>query len=325
MEEFFKVQYLSNEKDFIFNFGINKGYVISYSKVDRCFLISAQARQLYRNICNYAYGDKKDCFPSQKTLMLELGWSKNTLISYIKELEEAGFIILQHNPGKVTTYNIVELHKVPVLTHSEILHEVKDRIADIDKFYTLFEKYLQSDLYNNVKTSKNPLIYYEEIIKWFLQEEVVISPVSPSKPSNLPKAFPKNEGITIEKTLDKKPKKKHIKYTEIPVDEWNSKHFCDYFCDKYVEKFNLPYLISIKELSIIKKLIEAKPKKLIQQYIDWFFDIDVFKPKDVTVFASKYVQTSLDYYQKYGKLPTYTENKQEVNSEWLKNLDDRFK
>lgn len=172
MEDLFLVEFASTEKQFVYNVGVNRGHSLSYSKVNRCLFISSEAKQLYHNICDYAYGDKRDCFPSHQSLLFELGWGQTKLKEVIKELKESNLIKVKNIPGKSSIYSIQELHKVPALYHSEIIYAVinllKSRNSyDHKDFIKKFNEYKKSDLFKEVVESGDPTKYSDILMNHF--------------------------------------------------------------------------------------------------------------------------------------------------------------
>ncbi|MFF2480261.1 helix-turn-helix domain-containing protein [Paenibacillus sp. NPDC058071] len=145
----FESRFLSTEQDFIYNFGVNRGHTLSYLKINRCYFLSAEAKQLYHNICDYAWGDKRNCHPSQSILRLELGWSRSSMDKYMKELRESGLIHCESlGVNKPLLYHIAELRTVPCIVHSELIHRVKEELGvKPDDFYpamAAYKKFIRS-------------------------------------------------------------------------------------------------------------------------------------------------------------------------------------
>ena len=59
--------------------------------------ITASARCVYLQLRSYISSEKNFCYPTRQTLMKELGFSKNTIIRSLRELEIAGFIRSEKN------------------------------------------------------------------------------------------------------------------------------------------------------------------------------------------------------------------------------------
>lgn len=79
-----------------------------------------QSKALYAYFCSYS-GAGNSCIPSQKLICKQLSLTRNTLVKYIKELEEANYIEVIKNQSETgqtltTQYNLVEK---PVLSVTE--------------------------------------------------------------------------------------------------------------------------------------------------------------------------------------------------------------
>lgn len=176
MDDLFLIEFASTEKQFIYNEGVNRGHSLSYSKVNRCLFISAEAKQLYHNICDYAYGDKRDCYPSHQSLMFELGWGNTKLKEVIKELRDVSLIDVKSVPGKSSVYVIREINLVPTLYHSEMIYALakyarENSIYDTKAFQKKVGDYKKSDLFKEVSTSNNPTTFKEVIFDYFFNNE----------------------------------------------------------------------------------------------------------------------------------------------------------
>lgn len=60
--------------------------------------LSRNARLTYAILASYAWGDKNQCYPGQRTLAALLGCSERKVRDYIRELEDAGYVEKQHRP-----------------------------------------------------------------------------------------------------------------------------------------------------------------------------------------------------------------------------------
>lgn len=325
----FQVEFMSSQDNFIYNFGVNKGYNISYKKIDRCYFLSSQATQLYRNIAHYAYGDKVECFPSQVALSLELDWDTDTLKKYTDELKDKKLIETKKRPGKTMTYVLNELHKVPVIIHSEIVHEIRVEYFNgsekIMEFKKKLKKYKKSNLFKEVEASENPLDYKDKIEEWFLAE----GREEKFESIDFPKTFSIN-GINKESSTGKKKNKVRNPY-QLPVEEWGTHQFVKYFEAEYKNKFNMVYITSGADMKMMKRLLENRgdEKEVLKQHLDNYLKLDFFNPKIIKTFCSNSVQSMLDFYLTNGELPSYNKNKSktqiETSSERKKELDELFK
>lgn len=312
------ISFLSKEQDFIHNFGVNRGYSLSYSKVDRCLFLSSDAKQLYRNICSYAYGDKRNCFPSQQSLKLELGWGNDKFNNVLDELRDFGLIITENRRGHSLIYKIVELNKVPVLIHSEIIYTVREQCSD---FFSKLREYKSTELYS--LANKEPLKYREQIIQWFSNH------VTQREDSCTKRLLPKVIDESLEVDISKETVQKKKVGVDSPVDEWNFHTFIKYYDSLYKKKYLKPYLVLKADLKQLSNLLKIKDNETIKEYMELFIDLEFFDTKTIKAFCSNYTQTALDYYTKTGKLPN-TSYKKESKSEpetlddWANEVDNIF-
>jgi hypothetical protein len=322
--ELFGLNFKSDEKQFVFKFGVNKGYTIAYTKVERCLFLSSNAKQLYHNLCIYAMGEED--FVNQAMLRLELGWSKQTLTQYLNELKGYGFIeSIEVARNKPCEYKLVELNKIPLLTHSELIYcflkQYKiEKSSDVEKFFSVLSKYKESSLFNEVQNSSDILAYKDKIFKWFYTNFFECEKPDISLPIvwNL-------ESVEIENPKSKKKKSK--KYAEVSLNEWNTNHFCYYFADKYKEKLGSPYIVTNADRGALKRLLEEKAPELIKKYIDIYIEQDYFEVKTIKGFSSSFVQSVLDSYCKFGRLPSFKKsdsNVQSIDDEWMKQVEHVF-
>lgn len=310
MEELFDVRFLVSESNFIYNFGINRGHTISCNKVDRCLLLSSEAKQLYRNLCGYAYGHKRDCFPSQVTLCLELGWSRGTVVKYIEELKSKGFIyVVSQGVGKPILYNMVDLSQVSYLVHSELIYSYKQErkigLEACDKFREVINVYAKSEMMGE---SYSDLVKHKEaLFNWFDNEL--------NKPI-LPAAFDSCE-------QEKKSKKEVGKWSS--VSEWNAYDFLEYFCQRCFEVLKVVYTSKKADIHAMRRLLKNVEKEDLKTKIDAYTALEYFEIKTVTNFSSQYVQSVLDYYIRTGNLPKQKPSKEgTVDEVWVRGLNDLF-
>ena len=73
-----------------------KGYGFVAKKVMRDKTLNILSKAVYAYICSYT-GKGKDAFPSQNLICRDLGIGKSTLVKYIKELKDRGYVtVIQH-------------------------------------------------------------------------------------------------------------------------------------------------------------------------------------------------------------------------------------
>lgn len=111
-------------KHYFKNTGTSQSPVV----VDRCLFLSVGAKQLYSNLCQYAYGSKKSCYPSQALLMMELGTAPATLNKYLDELREGQLIMTSKYYNGALLYTIEDVWRPICLHHSEWVWKIIELI-----------------------------------------------------------------------------------------------------------------------------------------------------------------------------------------------------
>ncbi len=310
------IKFAPSENSFIYSEGVNKGHTLSYSKVNRCLFLSPGAKQLYHNLCEYAFDGKRDCYPSQATLCLQLGLSKTTIKEYTDELKDAGLIeITQERIGKPYHYHIVELHMIPMLVHSEAVYMA---ISLFKKFR--WEVTEAVSLYSNTelfrKASKEPVEHQQQINDWFAEYFNLLAMEDPNRNEITAEATP---AVSVEKRLalgippkvvdqtssveEKKTKGGgKISHLNIPMQDWNTHHFISYFEQKYLERMKLPCMNTMKERGAFARILQvyATNKEALRKKIDVYMEQDYFMPKGVSGFCSNITQSYIDQFLETG-------------------------
>ncbi|MFY0609956.1 MAG: helix-turn-helix domain-containing protein [Hyphomicrobiaceae bacterium] len=68
--------------------------------------LSVGAKLAYAMLLSYAW-QKDSCFPGQETLAADMGVSKRSVITFIKELDRAGFVsVKRQGLGQVNLYTL---------------------------------------------------------------------------------------------------------------------------------------------------------------------------------------------------------------------------
>lgn len=301
------------EEDFIHNYGVNKGYFLSYPKVTNCLFISSEAKELYGHLKSFAYGNKHSCFPSQTLLGLGLGWTRNTVNKYTQELRDSGLIeTVSQGANRPLIYRIKELQDVPVLTHSEIVWSLlPEEYNQLTEFIEVVKKYRQSDLFKEVSKSEHPEEYIKDITYWFKcsmagqEPKIEILPNETQK-APLPNIVPTIEGVEAEKAEGKGRKRSAKDYRDTDISEWNTNHFCQYFEAAYYAEFKTPYMTSRVDRKLMKQLVEGRDNnEVLKLHIDNFMRLEQLSPKNIGTFRLNFVQSSLDNYLKNGVVPPY--------------------
>lgn len=342
MEERFTTRFASSEKEFLTQFGVNFGFTQIHSKVDRCYFLSSDAKALYHNLNQYAYNGSKECFPSQALLRAELGWSKHLMTKCVDELRQKGFVSTHRNPGSSLVYTLEELHTIPAIVHSEIVHELRKEFfssTDREQFATALADYKESELFVKVVGSPDPTVYQESIREWFMrwqsgevqeaQDEVGIAelessefeePLTESAKTTVPNrsrrvTVIREEGVEKvgDPTKPEKSRKKKVPKDPAyaPVEDWDSTHFRKHFKELYFKKYNNLYQWTKEDQGHIGRLMSVKDNHLLKEQMEKFFEIDQFSPKTVRLFSSTNTQSVLDEFSRTGKLPWYMTKKDE--------------
>lgn len=324
----FNFEFTSQENQFIFKFGVNKGYIQFCNKVNKCLFLSCGAKQLYCVL--YSYVINEGNFPNQAMLSLELGVNKNTFYRYLNELENFKFIEKKiDNKNKFLTYLINEVQNIPLIVHSELIYKfiknneiINDNL--LNKMITALNKYKTSDLFKEVMSNEN-ILNYEDVISDYLYNEVFGVPNKHLKEEVLKQIDvpPVWYLDNVEKEGEEKSKKQKVKsYKDTPINEWNVNHFCYYFSDKYKEKFEMPYVITNADRGALKRLLkERSNQEIMKNYLDTFLEQDCFNVKTIKGFTSSFVQSSLDNFFKTGNLPFYKKGTVKVDNEWLNDIN----
>lgn len=327
---------MNKENEFIHQFGINRGFQTSTQKVDRCLFLSSDAKQLYRNICHYAYGDRRGCFPGQATLRLELGWSRGLMSKILKELIDLGFIATSsRGANKTLCYHIKELNLVPILYHSEIVHGLKPaNSVEVEAFSALLDEYKSSELYAKVNSSGVPNQFSDEIKAWFSERmsdsselEEDKSPDEPTEHKTLRRIEPKI-APTVDKVLDSNSKPKgggSGHYSKKDVEVWNYKDFCEYFKDKYNENHKSTYMGNMNEDRIfMKNVVDKRGKDITKELIDLYILNTDYSLKLVKHFSNSNVQQNLGVLRDTGKMHEFHRENKSVPKPTSEDFDPEF-
>ena len=315
MEETFKVRFQNSEEHYIHSEGVNTGYTRSFNKVDRCLFLSDRVRKLYLTIRSYAYGEKRDCHPSQATLRVDLRWSKQTLKTYMDELEASGAIFIERKAAnKTSTYWFMEIQNVHCVVHSELVQEYRPvGTAALEAFLEKLDEYEKSELYlEAINTDVKELSKLRGKIGVFFCEEsdntgeepVVTTPQIP-RPFPAVRVIP-TEGIELGSESIPKSKKKKVDIND-PFDVWNCHHFLAYFEELFVRKHGTTYQPEVGDLRALKLAIDkCDNNEQFKQRMEIYFEhSEVFSMNNLKGFCGHYVQNSLTNYLTYGKFNTY--------------------
>ncbi|MEC0276784.1 hypothetical protein [Peribacillus frigoritolerans] len=338
MEEIIEIRYADSEDDFLYREGVNRGWVLSFAKIDKNFYIDSNERSLLNLLKQYAQGSKK-CFPGRDTLCEELGgWSTGRLTESIKEAERLKLIKTVKEKGKNTIYYLLELHKCPVIAHSEFVHSIKKKYVKqglADKYKEAHKKYRQSELIKEVFSSDNPLQFRQQISDFFSSYIEGKNESAPTPKPKTPNPFygnlPPTDAESVkdpEENNKKKPKSKNP--DEVEIGEWNTHHFLAFFKLKFTEKMNAAYPTNLKEdLGAMKHVLsQTSDNEKVRKLIELYFENFNGTVHSVKNFSSSFVQQKLIFILNSGSSTSYKKNSGKAQpqsdemKDWASRLDE---
>ena len=96
-----------------------EGYGVVAKKVMRDKTLNILSKAVYAYICSYT-GKGKDAFPSQNLICRDLGIGKSTLVKYIKELKDRGYVtVIQHKEKGKFAQNLYTVNAIPCIVSSD--------------------------------------------------------------------------------------------------------------------------------------------------------------------------------------------------------------
>ena len=100
--------------------GIYKeGYGFIAKKIMKDRNLNVISKAIYAYICSYA-GKGHNAFPSQKLISTDLGINVGTLVKYIKELKDSGYItVIQHKEKGKFSQNLYTINILPCRTAAD--------------------------------------------------------------------------------------------------------------------------------------------------------------------------------------------------------------
>ena len=317
--ELIELKLCNKENDFIYNFGEINGHTIIPNKILYSYFLSDRAKILYAAICGFAYGNKRDCFPTQVTLMDYLDWTKATLEKYLNELRNVGLIeTVSNGRNKPLVYKIRELQAIKILYHSELLHAIRVELSlDVEEWTKRRKAYMKSELFHEVNSSENPFSLKDKVYQWFFNygidgtdstcdcEEQSIK-VTIGFNRRLPPVPPKYDSLVNEEAKNKR--KKSVSYNSKALSDWNASDFCDYFGDQYFAHRGIPYYKNAENDVIFMKnvLRQRENKELVKTLIDLFMEHpEIVEPQNVQNFSSARTQQLLDTLLRTGSIPSF--------------------
>lgn len=250
-------------------------------KVDRCYFLSLSAKQVFRHI--FILADQKEYF-TEETVAIELGLDQQSVHRAIEELISAEILSMRDK-----TLHIRNPQDSPLLIHAEIIHQIKQEVGS--KFFACLKAYKTSRLCDDA--SQHPEQYADRVREFFLTDEG--NRESSQAVSRKPSFF-HDTGVSRSKSPDGAAKERKIKrYDQLPVEEWGSQQFCDYYSYLYQKRMKRPYLLSLKDLKQMKRLLGAGLERgELRRRIEFFISSSLFEVKTIAIFCSAYVQSRLD-------------------------------
>lgn len=320
---------ISDEKQFVHRDAFNKGYVQIPSMVENCIGLSNHAKTVYSNILNHVYEKGHAAFPSTYRLAIACSCSVNSVINYINELVDKGFIEKEsRGRGKSNFYYVREVHEVPLLRVSEMFWKCMSKLThtygwkDIMQAKEKILKFMGEIGYvlQDMETDEESMSQLTELLKYTMKGgtiEVGLLPKNmkfqksvdkgPSK-SNISTA---HNGHKTKKTVRTVPvgiKNNH--WALMDLSEWGVEQFKEYYYDKYLNVTEQPHPRNIKKhTGIMRRLVNSVDGKneLLKQYIDSVFEIGYDNMTLDYMSATRVgeIQTFIST----GKRPFYLENK----------------
>jgi hypothetical protein len=332
----FRVELCDQQESFMMHYGENKGFSMIPNKVTDCMFLSLGAKQLYTCLKAYAW-EKQECHPSQATLRGKLRCSRQTLLNYLKELVDKGFIIIEKgSANSVDTYHLIELHRIPMLRHSEMVHSLKPvGTEQVDEFYRAVAEYEKTDLYKSLNSCTKPEHYMTTLAQWFsdfasseqMESEELVEEPLPAEPPRRQLNVKPSKSQEVDKVADvdkvSKPKKKKVDLND-PVLTWNCHYFMKYFEQLYVAKYKTPYFTERWDLRSLSVAIEKRGNnELLKAMMDIYFEHgEAFSKHYVSGFCGTYVQNSITAFMTTGKFYTRFDDKGEEPDEPVQSDED---
>lgn len=289
---------VSDEKQFLYRDSFNKGHIQTPSMFENCLGLSNDAKTVYSNILNHVYGKGNYAFPSTYKLAISCSCSVNSVVAYINELVDKGFIDKEtRGRGRSNHYHIRDIHVVPLLRVSEMFWKCMSMLTHIygwRKLHPAKEKILKfmdksGYLLQDMETDENAMKQLIELLKHVLKGgtlEVGLlprnmkfqKPITIKQPTqieeNVVEKKIKQEAIKPKYSVSVRTKKKHWRL--IKVFEWDVEQFKEYYYDKYLDKTGQPHPRNIKKhTGILRRILRNVEEKneLLRVYIDNVFEI----------------------------------------------------
>ncbi|MCP8973116.1 helix-turn-helix domain-containing protein [Bacillus licheniformis] len=319
---------IPDEKQFVYRDSFNKGHIQTPSMVENCLGLSNHAKTVYSNILNHIYEKGHQAFPSTYKLAISSSCSVNSVVTYINELVDKGFIVKEsRGRGRSNHYYVREVQEVPLLRVSEMFWKCMSQLTHVygwKKILPAKEKILKFMAENNyqlqdMNTDEKAKKQLIELLKHVLKggnPEVGLLP----KNMKYQKPTAKNQSSEGEnETPKKRPQvqkrsallgvdKKHWGFMD--VSEWDVQQFKEYYYDKYLDNTDQPHPRNNKKhTGMMRHIVSSMngENELLKKYIDCVFEIGY---DNVTL---DYLSTNrlgeIQTFITSGKKPFYLEKK----------------
>lgn len=318
---------ISNEKQFVYRDSFNKGIIHTPSMVENCLGLSNDAKTVYSNILNHIYEKGHSAFPSTYKLAISCSCSVNSVVNYINELVDKGFIVKEsRGRGRSNNYYVRDCNEVPLLRVSEMFWKCMSELTGIygwkkmlvakDKILKFMEDngYRLQDM-DTDETAKEKLTNLLKHVLKGGQPEVFMLPTSirnqkPSKPVE------QIQQPTQEVKQEAKPKKRTVSvgmdknhWRLLDVNDWKVKQFKEYYYDKYLDLLGQPHPRNEKKhTGQLRRVLDNLngDKELLKKYIDASFEIG-YDNMTLDYFCSASRLGEIQTYLMTGKRPFYLE------------------
>lgn len=315
---------ISAEKQFLFRDSHNRGYVQIPRMIVSCLCLSEQAKMVYTAISLFVYEQGRSAFPSVHRMSTMCGMSAKSIVKYIKELEDKGFIEkVRRGNGMTNDYYIVDLHEVRALQVSEMVWKVFGNIVDeskenvweqLDCAWKKYMKYAsESGLdITSIEVSEETMELIKKDLLAIMEggepEMIRVLKVANKTRTAGDSAAPTDKGGRT--------------FTDRHESEWRLADFRRYFYQKYRERTGLSHVeVEKVHAGIMSRILKQldDDKTMLKRYIDAFFEIGYDNPS-LEVFGTSGRFAEIATYIKDGKKPFYVEVKSRAGQSKAQNV-----
>lgn len=304
---------ISAEKQFLYRDSFNRGFIQLPRMTAACLCLSAQARTVYNAISMFIYEHGRSAFPSIHRIATTCDMSAKSVIKYIKELEDKGFIKKVRRGSRMTNdYYVMDVHEVQSLRISEMIWKVLDGIArdmgehsweQIDGAWKKLQSYAKE-----TKTNLTSLECNEEVSNRLRDELMNI--MKGGNPTLVHVLRVSNKTKTA--GVDKAPINREGKtYKDRHESEWKTDNFKNYFYEKYRELTGMSHPeVETVHRTIIKRALKQLDgdKFELRKHIDAFFEIG-YDNLSLEQFGTSGRMAEIALYMREGKKPFYVGRK----------------